>query len=50
RAGMGYTGARTLQALRKKARFIRVTSSGLREGHPHDVIITKESPNYELPR
>lgn len=50
RAGMGYTGAKNLLELRKRAKFIRITSAGLREGHPHDVKITKESPNYELPR
>jgi IMP dehydrogenase len=48
KAGMGYTGCRTLGELRTKARFIRVTSAGLRENHVHDVIITKESPNYRL--
>lgn len=47
RAGMGYCGARDIEALREKARFIRLTHAGLRESHPHDVIITKESPNYE---
>ena len=46
RAGMGYCGARDIEALREKARFIRLTHAGLRESHPHDVIITKESPNY----
>lgn len=50
RAGMGYTGSRTLKDLRKDAKFIRITPAGLREGHPHDVIILKEPPNYELPR
>jgi IMP dehydrogenase len=48
RAGMGYCGARTLGELRTRARFIRVTSAGLTEAHPHDVTITKESPNYAL--
>jgi len=46
RSGMGYCGCRTLDELRKKARFIRITNAGLRESHVHDVIITKESPNY----
>lgn len=46
RAGMGYCGAENLNDLRKKARFIRITNAGLRESHVHDVIITKESPNY----
>ncbi|WDT81005.1 MAG: IMP dehydrogenase [Candidatus Manganitrophus sp.] len=47
RAGMGYCGARDIEALREKSRFIRLTHAGLRESHPHDVIITKEAPNYE---
>jgi IMP dehydrogenase len=46
RAGMGYVGARNLQELRQKARFIRITNSGLRESHPHSVSITREPPNY----
>ncbi len=46
RAGMGLSGARTLPELRKKAKFVRITSAGLKESHVHDVIITKESPNY----
>ncbi|MCX7925056.1 MAG: IMP dehydrogenase, partial [Fimbriimonadales bacterium] len=46
RSGMGYLGARNLQELREKARFIRVTNSGLRESHPHSVSITREPPNY----
>ena len=46
RSGMGYTGCRTIQELRTKARFIRITSQGLRESHVHDVIITEEAPNY----
>jgi len=48
RAGMGYCGTKTIQALQERARFIRITHSGIRESHPHDVIITKEAPNYEL--
>jgi IMP dehydrogenase len=48
KAGMGYTGCRTLSELRTKSRFIRVTSAGLRENHVHDVIITKEAPNYRM--
>jgi IMP dehydrogenase len=48
KAGMGYLGARTIQELRQKAKFIRITSSGLKESHVHDVIITKEAPNYRL--
>ncbi len=48
RSGMGYVGARNLKELREKARFIKITSSGLRESHPHDVVITREPPNYEI--
>ncbi len=48
RAGMGYCGAATIKELQEKARFLRVTSAGLRESHVHDVIITKEAPNYRL--
>jgi IMP dehydrogenase len=48
RAGMGYTGCRTIAELRSNGRFIKVTNAGLREGHVHDVIITKEAPNYRL--
>ena len=46
RAAMGYVGAKTLQEMREKARFVRITSAGLRESHVHDVTITRESPNY----
>ncbi len=46
RAGMGYTGSATIRDLRKNARFVRITSQGLRESHVHDVIITEEAPNY----
>ncbi len=45
RAGMGYCGAQDIETL-KKARFIRITSSGIMESHPHDVTITREAPNY----
>jgi IMP dehydrogenase len=48
RAGMGYCGCATIDELRDRARFLRVTSAGLRESHVHDVIITKEAPNYRL--
>lgn len=48
RAGMGYTGCKTIKELRTKASFIKVTNAGLREGHVHDVIITKEAPNYRI--
>jgi len=46
RSGMGYCGCRTIPELQKNARFVRQTLAGLREGHVHDVIITKEAPNY----
>jgi IMP dehydrogenase len=45
---MGYCGCRTIADLQQNARFLRVTSAGLRESHVHDVIITKEAPNYRL--
>jgi IMP dehydrogenase len=48
RAGMGYCGCKSIEELRTKARFIRLTQAGLRESHAHDVIITKEAPNYRL--
>jgi len=48
KAGMGYAGCRSIEELQKKAKFIRITSAGLREGHVHDVMITKEAPNYHL--
>jgi IMP dehydrogenase len=48
RAGMGYCGSRNIRELQDHASFLRVTSAGLREGHVHDVIITKEAPNYRL--
>ncbi|MBP8985317.1 MAG: IMP dehydrogenase [Syntrophobacterales bacterium] len=48
KAGMGYVGCRTVEELRKKAHFVRITSAGLRESHVHDVIITKETTNYWL--
>jgi len=48
KAGMGYLGAKDIEELKQKAKFIRITSSGLRESHVHDVIITKEAPNYRL--
>jgi IMP dehydrogenase len=48
RSGMGYCGCKNLDEMRTKARFIKITSSGLRESHVHDVIITKEAPNYRV--
>ena len=46
RAAMGYCGCKTISELKEKSQFIKMTSAGLRESHPHDVVITKESPNY----
>ncbi len=46
RSGMGYTGCKTIEDLQTNAKFVRITSAGLRESHVHDVIITKEAPNY----
>ena len=48
RVGMGYLGCRTLDELQARARFVRVTAAGLKEGHVHDVYITKEAPNYRV--
>ncbi|PYV12602.1 MAG: hypothetical protein DMG23_00520, partial [Acidobacteria bacterium] len=45
---MGYCGCSTIQELRERGRFVRITHAGLRESHVHDVIITKEAPNYWL--
>jgi IMP dehydrogenase len=48
RAGMGYCGCQTIRELQQRASFLRVSPAGLRESHVHDVIITKEAPNYRL--
>jgi IMP dehydrogenase len=48
KSGMGYCGCRTLDELREKARFVKISAAGMRESHVHDVIITKEAPNYRL--
>jgi IMP dehydrogenase len=48
RSGMGYCGVRTIEDLRTKTRFVRITDAGLRESHPHDVTITTEAPNYKV--
>ena len=50
RAGMGYTGCRTIKELHERAEFVRITNAGLRESHVHDVTITQEAPNYRLER
>ena len=46
RAGMGYVGAKNISILKKESKFVRITNSGIIESHPHDVSITRESPNY----
>ena len=48
RAGMGYAGCESIEELQMNAKFIRITAAGLRESHVHDVIITKEAPNYRV--
>jgi IMP dehydrogenase len=48
KSGMGYLGARNIAELQAKAKFVQITSQGLRESHVHDVSITKEAPNYRL--
>ncbi len=48
RSGMGYTGCKNIEEMQTKAKFVRITSAGLRESHVHDVIITKEAPNYRV--
>jgi IMP dehydrogenase len=44
---MGYVGAASIPDLQQKAEFIRITNAGLRESHPHDVMVTREAPNYQ---
>ena len=48
RSGMGYCGAHNIEELRTKSKFVRITSAGLKESHPHDIYITKEAPNYTM--
>ena len=48
RAGMGYTGSATIDELRTKTRFVKITDAGLRESHVHDIFITEEAPNYPM--
>jgi len=48
RSGMGYAGAASLDDLRTQTRMVRITNAGLIESHPHDIIITKEAPNYQI--
>ncbi len=50
RSGMGYCGCETIEVLKERAQFIRITNSGLREGHVHDVVVTEEAPNYKIER
>ena len=48
RAGMGYTGSATIKQLQENAKFVKITNAGLQESHVHDIVITKESPNYRI--
>ncbi|MGH8188499.1 MAG: IMP dehydrogenase, partial [Steroidobacteraceae bacterium] len=48
RAAMGYTGSRTIEEMRTRPAFVRITNAGVRESHVHDVTITKEAPNYRV--
>jgi IMP dehydrogenase len=48
RSGMGYLGCGTIEELQTKAQFIRISGAGLRESHVHDVVITREAPNYHV--
>ncbi len=50
RAGMGYTGCESIEVMRHKAKFVRITGAGMKESHVHDVTITKEAPNYRTER
>jgi IMP dehydrogenase len=49
RAGMGYCGCRNLAELKTRTSFVQITNAGLRESHPHDIVITNEAPNYQSP-
>ena len=48
RASMGYTGCKSIDEMRTKTRFVRISTAGMRESHVHDVVITKEAPNYRI--
>jgi IMP dehydrogenase len=50
KAGMGYCGCATIAEVQEKTRFVRISAAGLREAHVHDVLITKEAPNYQVER
>jgi IMP dehydrogenase len=47
RSGMGYTGSSDIESLRTRSQFVRITNAGIRESHVHDVMVTKEAPNYQ---
>ena len=48
RAGMGYCGAGDIETLQKSSKFVRITNAGMKESHPHDVMISREAPNYSI--
>ena len=48
RAAMGYCGAKNIEEMKLKTKFVKITNAGLLESHPHDVLLTKESPNYQI--
>ena len=48
RAAMGYCGCKTIEQLKTKSSFVKISNAGLRESHPHDVLITEEAPNYQM--
>ena len=48
KSAMGYTGSKDIESMRKNARFVRITAAGLKESHPHDILITDEAPNYRM--
>ena len=48
RAAMGYCGAKTINDLKSKSKFVKISNAGLRESHPHDVLVTEEAPNYQM--
>jgi IMP dehydrogenase len=50
RSAMGYCGCVTIEELQKNSKFVEITGAGLKESHPHDVIVTKEAPNYQVRR
>jgi IMP dehydrogenase len=50
KAGMGYCGCSSIEELQDKTRFVRISAAGLREAHVHDVVISKEAPNYQIER